>query len=175
METLSSFPVLGIPFSITDAVLRCGKATQSNTTEDKVAAGVSVALAIIDIVTAPMIVVAGLWYTVQNPTTVQAALAQLPEPLPRIAHVGVLFDPGDAMGKSQVKDFEQAAARLKMRIAPLEIRRGADIEPALKRGAELKIEACALAFGALSNVHSQAIADGVRRSKLPSISGCSSS
>ena len=40
-------------------------------------------------VTLPMIVVAGLWYTVQNPTTVHAALAQLPEPLPRIALAGM--------------------------------------------------------------------------------------
>lgn len=40
-------------------------------------------------VTAPMMVVAGLWYTVQNPTSVHAALAQLPEPLPRIAQAGM--------------------------------------------------------------------------------------
>jgi hypothetical protein len=40
-------------------------------------------------VTLPMIVAAGLWYTVQNPTTVHAALAQLPEPLPRIAQAGM--------------------------------------------------------------------------------------
>ncbi len=40
-------------------------------------------------VTVPMMVVAGLWYTVQNPTSVHAALAQLPEPLPRIAQAGM--------------------------------------------------------------------------------------
>ena len=36
-----------------------------------------------------MIVVAGLWYTVQNPTVVHAAMGQLPEPLPRIARAGM--------------------------------------------------------------------------------------
>lgn len=40
-------------------------------------------------VTLPMMVVAGLWYTVQNPTSVHAALSQLPEPLPRIAQAGM--------------------------------------------------------------------------------------
>jgi hypothetical protein len=40
-------------------------------------------------VTVPMMVVAGLWYTVQNPTAVHAALAHLPEPLPRMAKAGM--------------------------------------------------------------------------------------
>ena len=40
-------------------------------------------------ITVPMIVLAGLWYTVQNPTTVHAALGQLPEPLPSIARAGM--------------------------------------------------------------------------------------
>lgn len=40
-------------------------------------------------VTAPMIVLAGLWYTVQNPTTVHAALGHLPDPLPQIARAGM--------------------------------------------------------------------------------------
>jgi Helix-turn-helix domain len=40
-------------------------------------------------VTAPMIVIAGLWYTVQHPTTVHAALGQLPEPLTGIARAGM--------------------------------------------------------------------------------------
>ena len=40
-------------------------------------------------VTAPMCLVAGLWYTIQNPTQVHAALSHLPEPLPRIAQAGM--------------------------------------------------------------------------------------
>lgn len=40
-------------------------------------------------VTAPMCLVAGLWYTVQHPTKVHAALVDLPEPLPRIVKAGM--------------------------------------------------------------------------------------
>ena len=38
---------------------------------------------------APVVLVPALWYTVQNPTTVHAAIDQLPEPIPRIARAGM--------------------------------------------------------------------------------------
>ena len=56
IEVLSYIPFVGVPFSITNAVLQCGKAAQSNTTDDKIDAGLSVAFAVLDTVTAPFIV-----------------------------------------------------------------------------------------------------------------------
>jgi hypothetical protein len=52
----SKIPIVGIPFSVTDCVLRCGKAAQSNKTSDKIDAGVTVIFAAIDIITAPFII-----------------------------------------------------------------------------------------------------------------------
>lgn len=40
-------------------------------------------------VTAPMLLIGGLWYTVQNPSSVHAAISRLPEPIPRIAQAGM--------------------------------------------------------------------------------------
>ncbi|CAF1413901.1 unnamed protein product [Rotaria magnacalcarata] len=56
ISVLSYVPIVGLPFSLTNAVLQCGKAAQSNTTADQVDAGLTVTFAVIDIVTAPFII-----------------------------------------------------------------------------------------------------------------------
>ncbi|CAF3450904.1 unnamed protein product [Rotaria socialis] len=56
ITVLSNVPIVGIPFSLTNAVLWCGKAAQSNTTADQVDAALSVASTVFDIVTAPFII-----------------------------------------------------------------------------------------------------------------------
>jgi hypothetical protein len=56
MAIFSIIPIVGIPFALTDSVLRCGKAAQSNKTSDQIDAGVTVAFAAIDIITAPFII-----------------------------------------------------------------------------------------------------------------------
>ncbi|CAF1298413.1 unnamed protein product [Rotaria sp. Silwood1] len=56
ITVLSFLPVIGLPFSLTNAVLQCGKAAQSNNTADEVDAGLSVAMSIVDVVTTPFIV-----------------------------------------------------------------------------------------------------------------------
>ena len=56
ITVLSHVPVIGLPFQITNTVLQCGKAAQSNVTADKVEAGLNVAFAIVDIIAAPFIV-----------------------------------------------------------------------------------------------------------------------
>jgi hypothetical protein len=56
LAIFSIIPIFGIPFSLADAVLRCGKAAQSNKTSDQVDAGVTVMFAVIDVITAPFII-----------------------------------------------------------------------------------------------------------------------
>jgi hypothetical protein len=56
LAMFSIIPIVGIPFSVTDSVLRCGKAAQSNKTSDQIDAGVTVIFAAIDIITAPFII-----------------------------------------------------------------------------------------------------------------------
>jgi len=56
ISVLSNVPFLGLPFSVTNAVLQCGKAAQSNSTVDQIDAGISVVSAVVDFAAAPFIV-----------------------------------------------------------------------------------------------------------------------
>ena len=96
-------------------------------------------------------------------------LQLLQEVSPRIKHVGVLFDPSDALGVSQLKAFEEAGPRLKIRIARMEIRQAPDIGAAFSRGAQIGVDAYALSQGPTLDTHGQAIAEGLLRLKRPAI------
>ena len=93
----------------------------------------------------------------------------LKEAFPRVAHVVVLFDPGEPLGPPQVKEIEEAAPRLGIRVTPVELRQAADIEPAFRRGAASGVHAYVLIQSFLMNVHRQAIADRISRAKVPAI------
>lgn len=93
-------------------------------------------------------------------------LQLLKEAFPRVGHVGVLFV---VTVRSQVKELEETAPRLKMRVTPIELREAADIEPAFKRGASLGAQAYVVTTGPLINSQRQAIADHLLRSKVPAI------
>ena len=95
-------------------------------------------------------------------------LQLLKEAFPRVAHVVVLFAP-DVLGLPQVKEIEEAAPRLGIRVTPIELRQAADIEPAFKRGAALGAHAYVLTAGALIITQRQAIADRLLRSKVPAM------
>ena len=95
-------------------------------------------------------------------------LQLLKEAFPRIGHVVVLFTP-NAGGLPQVKEIEEAASRLKIRVTPIELRQAADIEPAFKRGAALHADAYMMTQGFLVNNQYLTIADRLRRSKVPAI------
>jgi len=96
-------------------------------------------------------------------------LQLLKEAFPRVAHVVLLFDQTDAGSFPQVKQMEEAAARLGMRIAPIELRQAGDIEPAFKRGAALGAQAYTVAQGFLITTQRQAIVDRSLRSKVPTM------
>lgn len=78
-------------------------------------------------------------------------LQLLKEAFPRVVRVVLMFEPAVVGIGSQVKDTEEAAARLKMRITPIELRQAADIEPAFKRGAALGAQAYMVAGGLVTN------------------------
>ena len=96
-------------------------------------------------------------------------LELLREVSPRVAHVAVLFDPSDAQSASQVKSFEEAAERLKIRVTAIEVRRAGDIETALMRNANPRVDAFAIAMGPLLSGASTTVSDGLLRLKLPSV------
>jgi len=68
-----------------------------------------------------------------------------------------------------VKEIEAAAARLKIRVTPIELRQTADIEPAFKRGAELGAQTYMVTQSPLILTQRQAIVDRSLRSKVPAI------
>ncbi len=96
-------------------------------------------------------------------------LQLLKEVMPSVVHVVVLFDPPVAGILTHVKDIEEAAARLKIRITPMELREAADLEPAFKRGASLGAQAYMTTTGPMFGTNRQAIVDRIYRSKAPAM------
>jgi putative ABC transport system substrate-binding protein len=96
-------------------------------------------------------------------------LELIKETVPRAERVGVLFVPDDVTGLPQMKEIEEAAPRLKMRVTPIEWRQPQDIEPAFKRGAALGARAYIITQSFLGNAQRQVIVDGLLRSKIPAI------
>ncbi len=96
-------------------------------------------------------------------------LQLLNEAFPRAAHVVLLFEPANVRSLSQVKEINEAAARLKIRVTPIELRQATDIEAAFKRGAALGVHAYMVAEGFFVNNQLQAIADRVSRARVPAI------
>ena len=94
-------------------------------------------------------------------------LQLLREAFPRVAHVVLLFEPDNTGSVSQAKGIEEAAARLAIRVTPIELRQAADIEPALKRGTALGAQAYIVTQGAVIITQRQAIADRIIRLKVP--------
>ena len=81
-------------------------------------------------------------------------LQLLREVYPGVRHVGVLFSPSEAQGPVQVKAYEDAVARFDMRMSRLEIRQVKDIDLAVKRGTDLRVDAFAVTQGPLLSANS---------------------
>jgi putative ABC transport system substrate-binding protein len=97
-------------------------------------------------------------------------LQLLKEAFPRVANVVVPYEPTTLGSLVQVKEIEEAATRLKIRVTPIEIRQATDIEVAFKRGAALGAQAYMLYASGIFASQQQAIADRLLRSKVPAIS-----
>jgi putative ABC transport system substrate-binding protein len=96
-------------------------------------------------------------------------LQLLKQAFPRISHAGALFEPAVAGIDSQMKDVEEAAARLKIRVTAIELRQAADIEAAFRRGASLGVNAYVVAQGLIVTSQRQALVERSLHSKVPAI------
>jgi putative ABC transport system substrate-binding protein len=96
-------------------------------------------------------------------------LQLLKEAFPRVVQVVLLFSASDVGSLSQVRETEEAAARLGMRVTPISLAQAADIEPAFKRGAALGAQAYIVASGFVITIQRQAIAERVLRARVPGI------
>jgi putative ABC transport system substrate-binding protein len=96
-------------------------------------------------------------------------LQLLREVRPGTSHIGLLFNPSEPQGPVQVKAYEEAAARLDMRISGLEIKRPNDIDLAVKRGVDLHVDAFVLTQGSLLSANRPAMSEALLRSKRAAI------
>jgi putative ABC transport system substrate-binding protein len=96
-------------------------------------------------------------------------LQLLKEAFPRVAHVGVLFEPADVGSRAQMQNLEQAAARLKMRATRIELRQAGSAAPAFERGAALGVQAWMISQGFQAISQQQVIIERSVRSGLPAI------
>ena len=96
-------------------------------------------------------------------------LQQFKEAIPRLTHAVLLFEPAHVGSSAQAKEFEQAAARAKVRITSIALNQPADIEPALKRGAALGTQGYLLPTGPIINLQRQMIAARLIGLKVPSM------
>jgi putative tryptophan/tyrosine transport system substrate-binding protein len=94
-------------------------------------------------------------------------LQLLKEAIPRVANVVLLFEPAEPGSAADVKEIEEAAARLGMRVTAIGLAKAEDIEPALRRGVALGAQAYIAAQGFLILSQRQAIADRLLRAKIP--------
>ena len=94
-------------------------------------------------------------------------LQLLTEGFPRVAHVVLLFDPTDVGSVSQVKEIKGAAARLRIRVSPIELEQ--DVGHAFKRGAALGAQAYLVTSGPLARTKMQSLIDLTVRAKVPAI------
>ena len=96
-------------------------------------------------------------------------LQLLKESFPRVANVVLLFNSTDAGSAAEVKEIEAAAARLALRVTPIELRDAADIEPAFKRGAALRAHAYIVTSGFIGSANRKAVVDGTVRARVPAM------
>lgn len=98
-------------------------------------------------------------------------LQLLKEAFPQAAHVAFLSDPGDSGSIAQEKEAREAAETLKIRLTTIDVRQSADIEPAIKRGAVLGVQAYVVPQVFLFNSNYQATVDGMLRARIPAVFG----
>ena len=96
-------------------------------------------------------------------------LQLLTQAFPRIGHIVLLFEPDNVGSVSQAKEIGQAAARLGVRITPVELRSPSDVEPAFKRSAAIGAQAFIVTTGGTIASQRQVIADRIIRLKAPAM------
>ena len=96
-------------------------------------------------------------------------LQLLRETIPRLTHVGLLFDPADVGSVSQVKEVMAAATQLRIKVTPIELGQAANPEQPFKRGAALGVQAYMVADGPLASSQLQVLVDNTRHARIPAI------
>jgi putative tryptophan/tyrosine transport system substrate-binding protein len=93
----------------------------------------------------------------------------LKESFPQVTHVVLLYPAGDVARDVQIKESENAAARLKMRVSPIGIAQVSDLDAAFHRGLSIGAQSFSVTAGGILVSLKQEIVDRITRAKAPSI------
>ncbi len=96
-------------------------------------------------------------------------LQLLKSAFPRVAHVALLFEPGNMGSVSQAKETGEVSSRLGVRISPIELKQPADIDTAFKRASALGVQGYLVAAGGIAISQRQAIVDRIVSLKAPAM------
>jgi putative tryptophan/tyrosine transport system substrate-binding protein len=93
----------------------------------------------------------------------------LKEAFPGVVHIAILHEPGYASGMSQVKEIEEAAARLNLKTTPLPLTSVADIESLSQRASAAGSDAYIGTTGPLQTNYRSALVRQVAQASKPAI------
>jgi putative ABC transport system substrate-binding protein len=91
----------------------------------------------------------------------------LKEAVPRLARVGILWNPGDADRVEEWNAVRGAARALGLEVESLEARSGADLGPALELARKKRAGALLVLDGRVNTANPKSITDGAVRNRMP--------
>ena len=96
-------------------------------------------------------------------------LELLKETIPKLSHVGVLWNPQDPGSTQQWKESQLSARELGLRLYSMEVSSADKYEGAFEQATKARIAAVAVTQSALNNSYQKRIADLAAKKRLPSI------
>jgi putative ABC transport system substrate-binding protein len=98
-------------------------------------------------------------------------LELLKETFPKSPRIGVLLDPRDASKLVELKEVQEAAHGLGIKLRSIEVRSPADFEGAFKAGTQEHVGALLVLQSAVTNTHRKLIAELATKNRLPTMWG----
>jgi len=93
----------------------------------------------------------------------------LKETFPKIAHIGLVFEPTDEGSAVSQRDIAKAADRLGLQVTRIEINTANDIAAAIRRGAAQGCQGYVIVDGFLFISQRKALVEALNRSKVPAV------
>src|SRR5262249_32655693 len=104
-----------------------------------------------------------------SPTLQRCCLELLKETIPKLSHVGVLWNPQDPGSTQQWKESQLSARELGLQLHSMEVSSADKYEGAFDQATKARIAAVAVTVSSLTNTHQKRIADLAAKKRLPAI------
>lgn len=99
------------------------------------------------------------------------SISLLHEMLPKVTLIGFLLNPEDPNAQSDLRDAQEAASKLKLKLVPVKARSGGELEAAFASLAKQKVGALFVATDPLFAFHKPALIQLATRHAIPAIYG----